>query len=91
MLSKVRHIKISQMLKCERKYVLKSMNYGCTLLIGLQRLNELMIYIYIKCLEHSLTSCRCHDFAVIGFANTDHYYYKEINENLKRCKISDST
>ena len=84
MLPKVRHIKISQMLKCERKYVLESMNYGCTLLIGLQRLNELMIYIYIyiKCLEHSLTSCQCHDFAIIDFANIDHYYHKEINENF---------
>ena len=77
--SKVRHIPVSQMLKCERKYVLESMNYGCTFLIGLlERLNEL---IYVKCLEQSLTPCRHYDFAIIDFAIIDHYYHKEINEN----------
>ena len=43
MLSKVRRIKSPQVLKYERKYVLDSKNYGCTLLIGLQRLNKLVI------------------------------------------------
>ena len=32
--------------------------------------------------SHSLTSCQCHDFAIIDFANIDHYYHKEINENF---------